>query len=309
MPTIQTTQTHDRLMFAAFREVVETECKDMPKWSNILCPHTLTTTQLWEEIVMHQGLGQMTRQTEASGPNFDTRYTPFYKKFYWNIFSVAEEISYDADDTDQSGKLKNFAKEAGKSRYYAREYDAAGIIDNMTNTATDHLGIDGVCLGNASHPIVNGGTFSNLLSTAALLGYDTLDEMLRNHDQQKTYRGTPWLYRGKMDLWCHDVQNDAAMRLYRTSKLPGTADNDENIAGSRLGKVYVLPFMEQRGYSMLVPSSPSENPFFFLDKGSMFYLDQRTLKPSIQRAAYDRWTRGWKKPQGVVCNAGTYAGS
>jgi phage major head subunit gpT-like protein len=60
-----------------------------------------------------------------------------------------------------------------------KEYYAAQIFNNMFTVAGGYQsGGDGEYLGSLSHPLTGGGTYQNILTTAADLGFGSLEEAL-----------------------------------------------------------------------------------------------------------------------------------
>lgn len=299
-----TTLLNSKLMHNSFFEVFESAYGDQPSFGKMLAKRDITTTQLYEELIQLEPLGPAGRVDEAGGVPFDTPVSPFSKKFYWNIFAIGMESSFEVESTDQSGKLRNFAKLSAPSLWYAMETDLADLFNQATNTAEAYLGPNGKPLCASDHPCFGGSTFSNLLASAAALGPLMLEDLLALADAAVTYRNMPWTYRGGYEMHIAEGQRALAYRILKSDGLAGTSDVDKNYSGTRITNFHCNPFFTQSAYVML--TAASVNPLFILKKGAKQYLeDQDIRRPSKLHVVLDRWGKGWTRNQGIVLSAGT----
>lgn len=301
-----TTTGLSKLMFKAFLETVETSYKDQPDYSKDIISDTITTTQLWEEIVQVEGLGPMGQMNEAGGIPFDQPFAPYSKKFYWKIFGIGWERSYDAEDTDQSGWLKRFGEWAGTSRWWALQTYFADVINYMTDTGAAYAGMDGKPLISTTHPIKGGGTFSNHLDTNPLVGPTMIEDMIKKADAQVSWRNQIFTYRGSYRFIIHEAQEAIFERVMMTKKAgfrQGTADHDKLAYDGRVSGYHTNPFITNKGYCLAIANGIKN--IFMLKKGSMQTLqDIEARGPKRITTAFDRWGHGWRRPQGVVGSAG-----
>jgi hypothetical protein len=96
---------------------------------------------------------------------------------------------------------------------------------------TTVTGGDGVSLINASHPLSTGGTFSNVLATAADLNETSLEQSLIDIAGFVDERGLKIASQGRKMIIPKELQFTAE-RIMKSPMRTGTADNDINAVRS-----------------------------------------------------------------------------
>jgi len=110
-----------------------------------------------------------------------------------------------------------------------KQVKAANVLNNAQVTTV--TGGDGVSLINASHPLATGGTFSNVLSTAADLNETSLEQSLIDIAGFVDERGLKIATQGRKMIIPKELQFTAE-RLMKSPMRTGTADNDINAVRS-----------------------------------------------------------------------------
>ena len=106
-----------------------------------------------------------------------------------------------------------------------KQVKAAAVLNNAQVTTV--TGGDGVSLINASHPLATGGTFSNVLATAADLNETSLEQSLIDIQSFVDERGLKIALNGVKMVLPKELQFTAE-RLMKSPQRVGTADNDIN---------------------------------------------------------------------------------
>ena len=110
-----------------------------------------------------------------------------------------------------------------------KQVKAANVLNNAQVTTV--TGGDGVSLINASHPLATGGTFSNVLATAADLNETSLEQSLIDIAGFVDERGLKIATQGRKMIIPKELQFTAE-RLMKSPMRTGTADNDINAVRS-----------------------------------------------------------------------------
>lgn len=116
----------------------------------------------------------------------DGRETSFTAVKYGKAFGINEE----AIDDDQYGVVKRSSEKLGRSRRVTKEYVAAAVFNNGFATAL----ADGKVLFASDHPLLGGGSDSNLLATPGDPSYSTWFSMMTLIQIQKDEAGNPLSY-------------------------------------------------------------------------------------------------------------------
>lgn len=128
-----------------------------------------------EEPVMY-GFGTAPNLPDGQAVTYQQGGILFQQRYYYQVFGLAYALTKVlVEDGDHIRIGKIFAEHLAQSLVETQETLAANIL-NRAFSGTYPIG-DGVSFVNASHPIV-GGTFSNVLATAAALSQTSLEQML-----------------------------------------------------------------------------------------------------------------------------------
>lgn len=128
-----------------------------------------------EEPVMY-GFGMAPELPDGQAVTYQAGGILFQKRYVYKVFGLAYALTKVlVEDGDHIRIGTTYAKHLAQSLIETKETNGANIVNRAYNGS--YLGGDGVSLGSASHPIVN-GTFSNILSVAAALSQTSLEQML-----------------------------------------------------------------------------------------------------------------------------------
>lgn len=285
-----------------FRDAFINASSEMPDYGADIVGKTMTTSALYEKIILLSDLIPAQPIEDVGGVPLDTIVTTYSKDFVTHMYGLGVSLTDKQLRTDQSGLLKTVPKLLATSDYLAKQQLIADIINNGTDS--NYTGIDGVSLFNDSHPIANGATFDNL-STAATLSYASLEQMLVDLRAHKSYKGNPWFSWGGFKLVKHPALGLTAKRILNSVQIAGSANNDKNVAADDISDTAGNQFLTDTNAYTLIPAEASRNPLFLL-----VGMDAKTVedpKPSEFRTVYvvasDR-TAGWLCAQGVQHNIG-----
>ena len=167
-----------------FRSIVEpilNECFDgvydqrKDEWSRVFREEMGIPRNYHEEPVLY-GFGAAPQLPDGTPVSYQQGGVLFLQRYVYQVFGLAFALTKVlVEDGDHIRIGQVYAKHLAQSLIETKETLAANILNRAFNSS--YPGGDGVSLINTAHPIVN-GTFSNQLSTAAVLSQTSLEQML-----------------------------------------------------------------------------------------------------------------------------------
>lgn len=227
--------------------------------------------------------------------------TPFYKDItpvkYGGIFSVSSEAS----ETDKNAII---ARKTTKLLYSADliTEQLCADIHNLA-TSTSLATPDGVAFASTAH-LYNGGTFSNRVTGDPVLSQTALETAINELMYvQKDDEGNPMGFMGPYALLVHPAQAGLANRLVSAMKIPQSANNDPNWAGSFVDKVIACPFFSSTtNWSLL--SLGNKNPFRLLNRRSVKMATLEDFEKDGMKYRINKiFTRYAEDPRGFIFSA------
>lgn len=251
------------------------------------------------------GLGLLKIKEEGDAVKYDSMAqglkTFFRPATYASGFMITEEAMED----NKYMELAEFrSREAGKAARETKEIVHANIL-NLAFSNTQ-LGSDGVSLASTAHLLAKGGTYSNMLATAADLSEASLEAaviQIRSYvdDASKKISVKPL----KLIVSSSDMFN--AERLLKTTQRPDSAENDINALRSK----GVLPM----GY--VVNDYLTDTDAWFIKTDVRWGLQSFQRRPlrilmddpdfdtgNVKIKVDERYGLGWNDARSIFCSAG-----
>jgi hypothetical protein len=167
-----------------FRSIVEpilNECFDgvydqrADEWSRVFREEDGIPRNYHEEPVLY-GFGAAPQLPDGTPVTYQQGGVLFLKRYVYKVYGLAFALTKVlVEDGDHIRIGQVYARHLAQSLVETKELLSANVLNTAFNSA--YPGGDGVSLINTAHPIVN-GTFSNQLSTAAVLSQTSLEQML-----------------------------------------------------------------------------------------------------------------------------------
>ena len=220
----------------------------------------------------------------------------FNKRYTYKVFGLAFALTKVlVEDGDHINIGSTFSKHLAQSLIETKETRCANVLNRAFNSA--YVGGDGIMLNNASHPIV-GGTFSNVLATAAALSQTSLEQMLIQvrkavDNNGKKIRITP------QKLVISADNSFQAEVLLKSVLRAGTANNDINPVKS-MGSLDSDPAILSRLTSSTAWWIKTDAP-----EGAKLIVRRKLSKSSegsfeddsVRYKATERYVEGWTDPR------------
>jgi phage major head subunit gpT-like protein len=203
----------DELMFENF---------DAPSLTYDKVFNVRDSSRAYEEITGITGFSQFAEKAEGAKLEYDRLMQGYDKRFKHKTYAKGYEISFEAMDDDLDGAISDAAPALARVARNSIETEAFSDFNNGFGTVTTP---DGVSLFSASHPLVGGGTASNIVSSdfdqasveTAINLYDDMRD-----DRNQLIEGSPslLLYPPELRWVVHEV--------LKSQLRSDTAENAEN---------------------------------------------------------------------------------
>ena len=189
---------------------------------------TETSDRAFEEEVMLTGFAGAAIKQEGAGVQFDQASEAYTSRYTHQTIALAFAITEEAIEDNLYDRLASrYTRALARSMSQTKQTIAANVLNNGFNTSGSFNGGDGVSLLNASHPLANGGTFSNILATAADLNETSLEQSLIDIAGFVDERGLKIALQGRKLTIPKELQFTAE-RVLKSPLRTATADNDIN---------------------------------------------------------------------------------
>ena len=187
---------------------------------------TETSDRAFEEEVMLTGFDSAEVKQEGAPVTFDQANEAYTSRYTHETIALAFAITEEAIEDNLYDRLASrYTRALARSMANTKQVKAAAVLNNGFNSS--FTGGDGKELLATDHPLANGGTFSNELSTAADLNETSLEQSLIDIASFVDERGLKIAIQGRKLIIPKELQFTAE-RLLKTPLRVGTSDNDIN---------------------------------------------------------------------------------
>jgi hypothetical protein len=210
-------------------------------------------------------------------------------------FSLTEEA---IEDNLYDSLSARYTKALARGMAYTKQIKAANVLNN--GFSSSYAGGDGQALFSASHPLVSGGTNSNIPSTPADLNETSLENAVIQIAQWTDERGL--LIAAKPKKLVIPVQLQfVATRLLETELRVGTNDNDVNALknnGSIPGGYTVNNYLTDPNAWFLTTDVPNGMKHFIRSPLANS-MDGDFDTGNVRYKSRERYSFGWSDPLGM----------
>ena len=187
---------------------------------------TETSDRAFEEEVMLSGFASAPTKQEGAGVVFDQANETFTARYTHETIALAFAITEEAIEDNLYDRLAaRYTRALARSMSNTKQVKAANVLNQAQFTAV--TGGDGKPLIANNHPLATGGTFSNVLATAADLNETSLEQSLIDISSFVDERGLKIAAQGVKMIIPKELQFTAE-RLMKSPQRTSTADNDIN---------------------------------------------------------------------------------
>ena len=265
---------------------------------------TETSERSFEEETKLSGFSAAPVKNEGSALAYDNAQEAWSARYVHETIALGFSLTEEAIEDNLYDSLSaRYTKALARAMSYTKQVKAAAVLNN--GFSASYVGGDGVALFSNAHPLVGGGTNSNIPSTPADLNETSLEAAVIQIAAWTDERGL--LIAAKpIKLVIPPALQFVATRLLETELRVGTADNDINAIknnGSISGGYTVNNFLTDTNAWFLTTDVPNGMKHFVRTPMSTG-MDGDFDTGNVRYKARERYSFGWSDPLGMYGSEG-----
>lgn len=257
-----------------------------------------------EEDLGLTGFGLASVKGETAPITYDQESQGFLTRYTHVTYATGFQISEELMDDDQYAEVgARRAKGLAFSMRQTKEIVGANVYNRAFTSG--YTGGDGVVLCSSAHPNVSGGTWSNILATAADLSEAALEQAFIDIMKWTNDRGLNIPVMAKSLIIPPDLVFEAE-RILKTPLRVGTADNDLNAIksmGKLPGGVHVNHYLTDTN-AWFIRTDIQDGMKYFERKADTFAEDNDFETSNAKFKAQARYSFGWTDPRAIYGTPG-----
>jgi hypothetical protein len=265
---------------------------------------TETSERSFEEETKLSGFSAAPVKNEGSAIAYDNGQEAWTARYSHETIALGFSLTEEAIEDNLYDSLSaRYTKALARAMAYTKQVKGAAVLNN--GFTSGYNGGDGVPLFSNAHPLVGGGTNSNIPSTPADLNETSLENAVIQIAAWTDERGL--LIAAKpVKLVIPPALQFVATRLLETELRVGTADNDINAIknnGSISGGYTVNNFLTDTNAWFLTTDVPNGMKHFVRTPLSNS-MDGDFDTGNVRYKSRERYSFGWSDPLGMYGSAG-----
>jgi hypothetical protein len=265
---------------------------------------TETSERSFEEETKLSGFSAAPVKNEGSAIAYDNAQEVFTARYNHETIALGFSLTEEAIEDNLYDSLSSrYTKALARAMAYTKQTKAAAVLNN--GFSSSYLGGDGQPLFSASHPLVSGGTNSNIPTTPADLNETSLEAAVIQIAAWTDERGLLIAAKPRK-LVVPPSLMFVSTRLLETELRTGTADNDINALksnGSIPEGYTVNHFLTDTDAWFLTTDVPNGLKHFVRSPMANS-MDGDFDTGNVRYKARERYSFGWSDPLGMYGSAG-----
>ena len=265
---------------------------------------TETSERSFEEETKLSGFAAAPVKNEGNAIAYDNAQEAWTARYNHETIALGFSLTEEAVEDNLYDSLSaRYTKALARAMAYTKQVKAAAILNNGFNAA--YTGGDGQALFSSAHPLVSGGTNSNIPSTPADLNETSLEAAVIQIAQWTDERGLLIAAKPRKLIVPAPLQF-VATRLLETEQRVGTTDNDINALknnGSIPEGYAINHFLTDTNAWFLTTDVPNGMKHF-VRQSLVTSSDSDFDTGNMRYKARERYSFGWSDPLGMFGSAG-----
>jgi hypothetical protein len=265
---------------------------------------TETSERSFEEETKLSGFSAAPVKNEGSAIAYDNAQEAWTSRYNHETIALGFSLTEEAIEDNLYDSLSaRYTKGLARAMAYTKQVKAAAVLNN--GFTSGYNGGDGVPLFSASHPLVSGGTNSNIPSTAADLNETSLEAAVIQIAAWTDERGLLIAAKPRK-LVVPPALQFVATRLLETELRVGTNDNDVNAIknnGSIPEGYTINHFLTDTNAWFLTTDVPNGMKHFVRTPLQQS-MDGDFDTGNVRYKARERYSFGWSDPLGMYGSQG-----
>lgn len=225
------------------------------EYSQFMEVETSDSAYVEDQIVA--GLGLARTKLEGEQITYDDPIQGGTKRYLHTTYALGWQITMEMLQDDRYDIMQKMPPKLMKSCRQTWEQTGANVL---TSGFTSVVTADGVSLFNTAHPLLGGGTYSNLLSPLSDMSVTSLQDVTILYENTLDERGLR-VQLSPDDIWFPPELQFVAGEILQSQFKPYTGNNEINTMQGRFNP-HVLHFVTSNTF-WAVSSSESNNVKFF----------------------------------------------
>jgi hypothetical protein len=267
---------------------------------------TESSERSFEEETKLSGFSAAPVKNEGNSIAYDNAQEAWTARYTHETIALGFSLTEEAVEDNLYDTLSaRYTKALARGMAYTKQVKAANVLNNGFNAGGSYNGGDGVPLFSASHPLVTGGTNSNIPTTPADLNETSLENAVIQIAAWTDERGLLIAAKPRK-LVVPPALQFVATRLLETELRVGTADNDVNALknnGSIPEGYAINHFLTDTNAWFLTTDVPNGMKHFVRTPLATS-MDGDFDTGNVRYKARERYSFGWSDPLGMYGSAG-----
>jgi hypothetical protein len=267
---------------------------------------TETSERSFEEETKLSGFSAAPVKNEGSAIAYDNAQEAWTARYNHETIALGFSLTEEAIEDNLYDSLSaRYTKALARAMSYTKQVKAAAVLNNGFTNSAAYYGGDGVPLFSASHPLVSGGTNSNIPTTASDLNETSLENAVIQISLWTDERGLLIAAKPRKLVVPPQLQF-VSTRLLETELRVGTTDNDVNALKSNgaIPEGYCINhFLTDSNAWFLTTDVPNGMKHFVRTPLSNS-MDGDFDTGNVRYKSRERYSFGWSDPLGMFGSAG-----
>jgi len=303
MSGIITSSSFAKLLWPGLNSIYGKEYADYPvEWDKLFEKNS--SDRAYEEDLGLSSFGLASVKNEGAPITYDSERQGFTSRYNHVVYALGFIITREMYEDDQYGKVgAQKAKALARSMRHTKEIVGANIY-NRAFAGSGFLGGDGKTLLASDHPNVAGGSFSNVIGTAADLSEAALEQAVIDIAGFRDDRGLLIAAKPEKLVIPYQLQFEAK-RILGSDGRVGTDLNDPNVLKDMgiFSNVITNHYLTDAD-AWFILTSVKDGLKYFERRGDQFEMDNDFDTENAKYKATARYSFGWSDPRSIYGSAG-----
>ena len=258
----------------------------------------------YEEDLGLSSFGLASVKNEGAPITYDTERQGFTSRYNHVVYALGFIITREIYEDDQYGKVgAQKAKALARSMRQTKEIVGANVY-NRAFAGSGYLGGDGKTLIANDHPNVAGGTFSNVISTAADISEAALEQAVIDISGFRDDRGLLIAAKAEGLVVPYQLQFEVKRILGADGRV-GTDLNDPNVLKDMgiFNNVITNHYLTDPD-AWFIKTNINDGLKYFERRADAFEMDNDFDTENAKFKATARYSFGWSDPRAIYGSAG-----
>ena len=300
---IITSSSFAKLLWPGLNSVYGKEYNDYPtEWDKLF--EINKSDRAYEEDLGLSSFGLASVKNEGQPIQYDTERQGYTSRYNHVVYALGFIITREIYEDDQYGKVgAQKAKALARSMRQTKEINGANVY-NRAFAGSGYLGGDGKTLLASDHPNVAGGTFSNVIATAADLSEAALEQAVIDIAGFRDDRGLLIAAKPEKLIIPYQLQFEAK-RILGSNGRVGTDLNDPNALKEMgmFGNVITNHYLTDAD-AWFIGTNVKDGVKYFERRADQFEMDNDFDTENAKFKATARYSFGWSDPRALYGSAG-----